>query len=277
MSLSLDIKRVFLSFAQQYFSTSQNKYVWNADARLTTIFIGDKFSAKSATLEKYPSIILSANSKRWGRTSIDQLSKFPGFGIDGTTKVRSDLVLGSVTYNCISVNPIEAEVIGSLLFEVLVGYKDQFRTNSINQLLDIQQGDTQQIRADTVGRAYLVPVTVYFSKQATITTGIDNFDLVVYTYIDKGFAELALQNIIGGSEYFDALVYSYSGQSVIFQSPPASGLAFTATYLDSVTLQNITDTFPVCDGIETVYELTSIPYCYNEMLNHININYAVLD
>ena len=265
MSISLDIKRIFLSFAQQYFRDLPNRYAWNPDSRLTKIFIGDKFSAVSPAIEKYPAIILSLNTMRWGRQSIDQRSSFPGFALDNVTKVRSDLILGSVTYQCLSPSPIEAELIADLLFENLVGQKDQFRANGINQLLDIQQGDSQQLRADTIGRLYAVPVTVYYTKQASVTTAPDNYDLLVYT---GDYSVPALQSVIG-LEYFDALTYNVSGLEIIFNQPPASGLQFSARYIDSITLQEVNEVIGTTDGVQLIYELTSEPYCFNEMLNHV--------
>ena len=265
MSISLDIKRTFLSFAQQYFRDIPNRYQWNADPRLTKIFIGDKFSATAPAIEKYPAIILSSNTKRWGRTSIDQREGFPGFALDNVTKVRSDLILGSITYQCLSPSPIEAELIADLLFENLVGYKDQFRSNNINQLLDIQQGDSQQVRADNIARLYAIAVTVYYTKQASVVTAPDNYELLVYT---GDFSIPALQSIVG-LEYFDALTYNVSGLEIIFNQPPASGLQFSARYIDAITLQEINEVIGTTDGIQLIYYLTSEPYCLNAMLNHV--------
>jgi hypothetical protein len=269
LSLSLNIKRTFLSFAQQYFRDVPTRYKWDPDPRLTKIFIGDKFSSKSATLEKYPSIILASNTKRWGRTSIDQRAKYPGLGVDNITKVRSDLVVGSITYQCLSSNPIEAELIADLLFENLVGYKDQFRSNDIHQLLDIQQGDSQQLRADTVGRLYAVPVTVYYAKQASITTAPVDYDLRVYTYTGN-FSESSLQSIVG-VEYLEALTYAVSGLEIVFNFPPASGLQLSARYVDAITLQEIDEVIGATDGVQVIYSLANIPYCLYANLNHINL------
>jgi hypothetical protein len=164
-----------------------------------------------------------------------------------------------------SPNGIEAELIADLLFENLVGYKDDFRSNEINQLLDIQQGDVQQVRADNIGRLYMVPVTVYYSKQSVIVTAPINYDLLVYT---GDFSVPALQSIIG-IPYLEALTYNVSGLNIIFNEPPASGLQFSARYIDAITLQEITEVIGTTNGIQFIYSLTHFPYCLNSMLNHV--------
>jgi len=266
MSLSLDIKRTFLSFAQHFFRDVPSKYAWNPNPKITGIYIGDKFSSKSATLEKYPAIILTENSKRWARTSIDQRQEYPGFGVDNKSKVRSDLVLGSVTYQCLSPNGVEAEYIADVLFNNLVAYKDDFRSNDIHQLLDIQMGEETPIRADVVGRVFMIPVTVYYSTQNMLVTSIANYDLRIYT---DGFGTSFLQSIIGvvpATEYF---TYTVSGAYVIFSEPLASGLTVYAQYIDAITLESHTETIGPGNGVATVYQLSSEPYSSSYLLNHI--------
>jgi hypothetical protein len=268
MSLSLNIKRTFLSFAQHFFRDVPSKYTWNPNPKTTGIFIGDKFSQKAGTLEKYPAIILTENQKRWARTSIDQRQKYQGFGVDNSSKVRSDLVLGSVTYQCLSPNGVEAEMVADVLFNMLVASKDVFRSNHINQLLDIQMGEEQPLRVDATGRVFMVPVTVYYSTQNTIITVVENYDLRVYT---DGFGTSYLQSIIGIQDPNNYAEYSVSGQSIIFNSPLVSGLSVYARYLDAITLEERNETVGPGDGTQNVYTLQHVPYSYNYMLNHIEI------
>jgi hypothetical protein len=243
-----------------------NKYTWNVNPKLTGIFIGDKFSAVAGTNEKYPAIILTENTKRWARTSIDQREAFPGLGIDNKTKVRSDLVVGSVTYQCISPNGIEANLVADVLFNALVAYKDDFRKNEIHQLLDIQMGEESLIRLDVIGRAVVVPVTVYYSKQSVIATVAGNYDIRIYT---GGFGTAYLQSIIGYDEVADYATYTVSGQYIWFTRPLVSGLTVYARFLDGITLQEKTEELGPGNGIDRLFTLSGAPYMYDTLLHYI--------
>jgi hypothetical protein len=236
------------------------------DPRLTQIYIGDKFSAISGTNEKYPAIILASRPKRWGRVAIDQRFKYPGFGVDNASKVRSDIVVGSVTYQCLSPNGVEAELIADALFNNLVAYKDKFRNNYIHQLLDIQMEEEQPIRVDNVGRVFAVPVTVYYAAQATVSTVAASYDLRVYT---DGFGTSYLQTILGVADPGDYLTYSVSGLTITFTDPLMSGLTVYAKYLDGITLADKTETLGTGNGTQKVFYLTSYPYELYPILRHI--------
>ncbi len=273
MSLSLNIKRTFLSFAQQLFRDVPSRYTWNVDPRLTKIYIGDKFSAISGTNEKYPAIIVAARPKHWARTSIDQRLKFQGFGVDNLSKVRTDLVVGAISYQCISPNGVEAELVADVLFDNLVAYKDRFRSNDIHQLLDIQMDEEQPIRIDNVGRAFMVSVTVYYATQSTVSTVAASYELRVYT---DDFGSSYLQTIIGQTSSDDYyLTYSVSGMDVIFTNPLLSGLTVYAKYLDGITLEDKIETLGTGNGLRTVYSLTGYPYEFYNILQHVDITYNV--
>jgi hypothetical protein len=273
MSLSVKLKRIFLSFAQQYFRDVPTPYKWDADPKKTKIFIGDSFAAKSATLEKSPAIILKANPKRWGRTSLDQRQDYPGFGFERLFKVRSDLVVSSMTYQCLSTNAIEAEMVADVLFSALVAYKDQFRGNGIHQLMDIQMGEQTLIRSDSVERLYAVGVTVFYASQETLITSNVQYEVRIYS---ERYAESLTQAIIGADlseeEY---LAYTVSGQTITFNYAPVSGLVLNAQYIDSITLLEKTEQLGIGNGNTLQFVLTSIPYFAGYMLGHVEFTNTV--
>ena len=273
MSLSLRIKRTFISFAQQYFRDVPTGYQWNKDPRLTAIFIGDKYSAKVGTAEKYPAIILTAGSKRWAKTSIDQRKQYPGFPLNRDYKVRADLVQGSIVYQCISDNGVEAGAIADALFNAIVAYKDALRRNGIHQILDVQIGEEQLVRADNVGRLYAVPVMVAYAAQSTLTTGSVDYSVQLYT--DAG--NMFIQSLFGLSNPAEAYTYTVSGTYVVFASPPPSGISLKAVYVDGVTLDPVSETLGTANGVNTTWALSSVPYSTVYKLQHIKFSQIAID
>ncbi len=272
MNFTLKLKRLFLSFVQQYFASTPTSYLWNADPKATQIFIGDKFSGRGGTAEKYPAVILSAFNLRWGRTAIDQLMQYPGFAVEPALKVRSDLVLGTLAFQCLSVAAPQAEMISDTIFTALVGFKDQFRQNGIHQILDIQLGDLQLIRSDTESRLYAIPVTVAFAVQSTVATGPDEFNLVVYSFADDA---TFLQSITGIPDPTGIYMYSVSGTQIIFNMAPPSGLQIQASYVTQGTLVSINESLGIADGSTIIFNLSQVPYTYVEPLNNLNFYFTV--
>ena len=265
---SLQIKRIFLSFAQNYFRDVPTGYTWNRDPRLTGIFIGDKFSAKVGTAEKYPAIILTSGTKRWAKTSIDQRKAYPGLGTNNVNKVRSDLVLSSVVYQCLSENGVEANTLADILFHALVAYKDDMRNNGIHQIMDVQLGEEQLIRSDNVARAFAVPVMVSFAAQTTLVTGSTEYSLQLYTTLGNSF----IQSLTGITDSMNTLMYSVSGQYVVFNQPPPSGLPVSAQYIDSITLDEVKEVVGTADGVTTIWALSNVPYNSTYKLQAFNFD-----
>ena len=265
--ISLRIKRIFISFAQHYFRDAPTGYQWTKDPRTTAIFIGDKYSSKIGTAEKYPAIILTSGGKRWAKTSIDQRKDYPGFPLNRDYKVRTDLVMSSVVYQCIGENGVEAGSIADVLFNAIVAYKDSLRRNGIHQILDVQIGEEQLVRSDNVARLFAVPVMVSFTTQSTLVTSAVDYSLRVYTNYGNSF----IQSVIGLSDVPEAAMYTVSGQSIVFNEPPASGVTIDARYIDSITLDEVNQSFGMANGVQTVWVLDSIPYSELYKINSINL------
>jgi hypothetical protein len=273
MNFTLKLKRLFLSFAQAYFANEPTSFIWNTDPKVTGIFIGDKYSGRGGTAEKYPAIILASFNLRWGRTAIDQLMQYPDFAVNPVNKVRSDLVLGSLVFQCLAQSGPQAEMISDTLFNAIIGFKDQFRKNGIHQILDVQEGDVQLIRTDSVkDRLYSVPISISFAVQSTIATGADEYNLVVFSVADNA---IFLQSLSGVQNPDGIYMYSVSGTQITFNIPPPSGLQLQANYVSAGSLLSITDNLGVADGSSLIYYLTYEPYSYVEPLNVLNFIFTV--
>ena len=70
-NISLDIKYVFISFAQQFFAT-HSKYTWNSELLKTKLVIVDKNAVDLEIVEKRPAIIVSRGSMAWTNTNPGQ-------------------------------------------------------------------------------------------------------------------------------------------------------------------------------------------------------------
>lgn len=271
MLLTNELKRVFLSFAQQYFETEHPKLIWNVDSRLTKIFIGDKNIAAPAVIEKMPSIILARGSMSFIQSSIDQLQYQNSVLGPPTTKQRTDLVRGTVTYNCASQNGVEAEEMANILFLNIVGFKDQFRSNGINQILGITIGEEQIARGDVVPRLAVVPVTVMFTAQSTILTTTDLYTINVYS---SGDYRAQMPN---GADDWNVspqmLGYTIQGTELTFTEPPASGQTLTADFTGKYTLTNYVDVVPagIVDGSNPIFILPEEVYSPYIILSGITI------
>lgn len=262
VNLPIAIKRVFLSFLQEWYATQDPKLIWNVDRRLTKIFIGDKFISSPEVVEKMPSIILSRGQLVWAQTSIDQMQTvdlpMSSAGMDPNKK-RTDLVRASITFQCISQNGIEAETIANTLFLNLVGFKDQFRRNGIHQIMGISMGEETLLRSDVAPRLVAVPVNVVFTVQASIATTLDLFTIAVL--MDTEFVPYA-EGGPYGNVYHDWFSYEISGNQLQFSYPPFSGSTLATTFVGRYTLTPYSNVTPagIVDGVNKVFTLPEAVY-----------------
>ena len=260
MNLPVDIKKVFLSFVQEWFQTQHSTLPWDPDIRRTKIFIGDKFVADSVTVERTPSIILTRGDMSWAQSSIDQMQNvdYP-FSPTGepANKKRTDLIKASITFQCVSQNGIEAETLANILFLNIVGYKDQFRSNGIHQIIGTSMGEEVLLRGDVVPRLIAVPVHILFTVQASLATTLDLYTIEVL--IDGDFTPYAEDTVLNaeGSVYNNWLAYEVSGLSLIFSLAPPAGSQLAVTYTGKYTLQQYVNVTPagIADGNNKIFTL----------------------
>jgi hypothetical protein len=271
-NLPLNIKKVFLSFIQQYYATEDPRLTWNVDKRLTKIFIGDKYIAAPEVVEKMPSIVLSRGTMTWAQTSIDQrlMTDLPmsSGGVD-PNKIRTDLVRASVTFQCVSQNGVEAESLANVLFMLLVGYKDQLRKNGIHQILNITMGEEVLIRSDVAPRLTAVPVNVTFTVQASMATTLDLY--LIKVLVDDRFTPYAegtlwgedpYRTVLYGRVHRDWFSYEISGSNMHFNEPPPSGAVIDVTYTGRYTLTQYNHIAPagLINGLNKHYTLPEDVY-----------------
>jgi len=276
LNLPIAIKKVFLSFVQQWFATQDSRLVWNVDKRLTKIFIGDKFIAAPEVVEKMPSIILSRGQMVWAQTAIDQMQQ-TDLPMGPSNKRRTDLVRASVTFQCLSQNGIEAETIANTLFLNFVGYKDQLRSNGIHQIMGVSMGEEQLVRSDVVPRLVAVPVNVVFTTQASIATSQDLYAIQVV--VISGVYTPYMEDGPYGHVYQDWFSYYISGSALLFSTPPPSGAVLSVGYTGKYTLQQYTNLTPagIADGVNMKFSLPEDVYSiYNNYSGLVIDPYTIL-
>lgn len=270
MNLPIDIKKVFLSFLQSYFTSEIVGFEWDVDPRKTKIFIGDRNIVSPPIIERMPAIIVTRGALAWIQSSIDQRLSTDSIAGAGN-KVRTDLAQGNITFQCLSQNGIEAESLASIIFTRVVAFKDQFRSNGIHQILNMTLGEEQVIRGDVVPRLISVPVSVRFTVQASLATTRD-------MYISKltlgGNVVPSFVSDTPGQPTVDWFSYVPSGNAIVFTTPPASGLGLSLNYTGAFSLSNYTNVIPngSVNGVNKIFTLPEAIYSPYAMLQHLEYN-----
>lgn len=266
-NFSLDIKRVFLSFAQAYFARDESEFPWEQNFVQSRIIIADKYDIDLEVVEKKPAILLSRGAFSWANLTMGQKAD-PYFAkkLNPLLGVQrySDLLTGQVTYNCIAKNGIVAERIANSIFIALTGFKQELRANGVHKIFRIDYGNEQPLKVNSDIDLTVVPVTVGFQTQKYIdsTKRWSQIDM----YIDE-----EVNN-------YDSDFFLISGNHIRFYAPPANGTTLEAVYTEAVTLNDITVT-PTGDvnGVNQDFWIPSYVHGYPLSADIIVSGYAVAD
>lgn len=258
MGFSLDAKRVFLSFAQSLFAENP-AFTWNIDPKVTGIIIGDKHFINNPLIEFKPAIIVSRGSMRWGQHTIDQRMDYNLTTLD---KKISDIVYGSVVFNVLSKSEYAAERLADYLFLKLTGHRDQFRKNGVNNILQIQLGDSVILKSQTDVEYTNIPISVSYGMQKTLDLTHDVFESIsiVSSLLNSAYADTAELGTaetggFGIGKFIQGVDYNISGIDVLFSTIP-SGVELEFTYIGSTTYTEYNEIIqiPINSGLE-VYTL----------------------
>jgi len=272
MGYGLDIKHIFLSFAQTLFSN--NDFItWNLNPNLTDIIIGDENFIANPLIELHPTIIIRRSAIRWGMVSIDQrasLDLFTG------AKGFSDLLYGALTYNVMAKKIQTAERLADYLFGALTGHRDQFKERSINKITGLTIGDPTLIKGPTEVELVNVPITVQFVYNKQLYTTPESVDLSVRSALLTGVTR---ENATLGSRpsgnfnngyYVELIDYTVSGLEISFLTIP-SGVELTFEYIGDLSSSAITETAEFADGNILTYILLESPRPWYETLSGIEV------
>jgi hypothetical protein len=287
-NINLWIKHTFLSFAQGYFSID-SKFTWNSNPILTKVIIADKFAVDLGVIEKKPAIVLSRGSYGWTDTvrgqdgvnsvlsnkKIDTLMPAPSANRWGNL-VLTDLIRGSVTYNVISKNGIEAEELANKLFIALSGYKQELRKYGIHKTMGLTIGDERTVKTTSEIEAMGVTVSLGFVAQRTIETAEDLNNIVVNYNFEKETTTGTTIVPIRAYENIDYTVTN-NGTRVDFVSPITSGvLSLDISYYDETQGLPWTEEILVPSGLDFVqapaFELSGAVHGYYVLTEEIIVS-----
>lgn len=269
-NINLWIKHTFLSFAQGYFSLD-TKFTWDSNPQTTKIIISDKFAVDLGVIEKRPAIVLSRGSFGWTDTvrgqdgqnsvlsskKVDTLSPEPT-GDKWLDLVFTDMLRGSITYNVLSKNGIEAEEIANKLFIALSGYKRELRRYGIHKTMGLAIGDERIVKTTSEIEAMGVTVSLGFMAQRTIETAAKLNNVEVVTQIPRETTTGTVIVDIPVCENIDYKVTN-NGTTIEFTNPPSEDTeAINVSFVDAITLDTVSsELVGDLDGENSTYIISS--------------------
>lgn len=194
-NIPLYYKKLFLTFAQAYFSESY-LFKWDPDIRLTKIIIADRFAIDLGKDLPMPALVLSRNQMGWGYVVRAQ-SAFNSANIDsnGITPLsniipnasyfaknsKTDLLSSSITFTALSKNGIQAEMIANDIFVAITGMADALRAAGIFKITGMSIGAETLLKSDSEIRIVAVPINISFLTQELINITEKYYNIYVYT------------------------------------------------------------------------------------------------
>ena len=275
--LSLDIKYIFLSFAQQYFkdSVSQSKYNWDPDVTKTKIVIADKYAIDLGVAVKRPSIILSRGGFGWSNIYRNEGSPPDDFFRERNVpygsadwkrnKKFTDLLSGTITYNVIAKNGVQAEEIADQLYIALTGYRDVLKKKGIHKVQNLTMSDERVVKQGSEIELQAVSISLSFLSQKSVALSDKQYNIRVWI------------NDVEQLEGIDFRVPP-DGTTIEFKCAPETGDEILMNYVDAVSLDEVTGVSPVesPDGDRTIFTIPNSGsiYGYYKILSDIIITEA---
>lgn len=219
-NFNIEIKRIFISFAQQLFAQNR-RHTWSSDQAETDILIADKNAVNTEIIEHNPSIIISRGPYGWSETSMGQMEEIDLMDMNNVR--YSDVLRGSIRYSCIARNGLVAEELGDILFGSLVGYKRSFKQKGVHSLRNINISEEQTLKTDSDIELTSVDVNVQFEMKRDISAGTDYHSIYLVDQDNYKY----YQNT-------DFYINTY-GQ-IVFYNEPEDYLEIQAIYINSLTL-----------------------------------------
>lgn len=264
-SYTLQIKRVFLNFLQQYFKQIVDaRYRWSENPQSTKIIIADKFSIDKPVNEKRPLIILSRQSISPANLSLKQRA-FLDFKNNKETFL--DLLQGSVVINCMAKSGTVAEDLAHLVLISILSYRDKLKGyNGVHTIERVQVGEETQVIVDASSTLINVPVIIQFTKSIGFTPVPD--------LTSAGYMTLVYSGVT--SYLYEALDYDVYRNRVCLHDPTEHTYeTITVTYIDNQSLNTITQVFSgVASGVQCFY-LDYNVYGYYPAIHEIRVDAAI--
>jgi hypothetical protein len=235
-SISLELKYVFLSFAQELFKANP-KYTWTYDPRTTKVVIADKYSADRGTVAKRPSIIVSREAFRWSgsfrqdgigpqKPQAQQVQQQNPNNLIGST--FTDLLQAAVTFQVIAQRPAEADELANQLFLALTAYRAALKQKGIHQITSLSLSEERVLDSGAEIKLTGVTITLSFVSQISVQQSDNHYNSKIF---------------VDGSRWYEGIDYKIlpGGSQIQFARPIPDGITPVITYIDAITLDEVSE------------------------------------
>ena len=159
------IKQLGLEFLQVMHSEDGpgTDRIWTEDPQQSEIMIVDKYTFNLDDVNVRPAIVANRGPQRWGNSSgISQLQE-----MDPRTakRIHTDLINGSVIFNCFAKDGIEAETIAGNVFDWFRVFRIPLRKSGFFKIDSAMIGEEALVKSDSTPDLSVVPVQVNASIQ----------------------------------------------------------------------------------------------------------------
>jgi hypothetical protein len=160
------IKQIGLEFLQTVYSENSpinTRFKWQDDESQTDITIIDKYTFNLDDVMARPAIVANRGPLRWMNTSGFQQTQ--EYSFQTAKRTSTDLIDGSVIFNCFSKNGIEAEEIAGNVFDWFRVFRDPLRKTGLFRVQSTTMGEEALVKSDSRPDLSVVPVQVEASVQ----------------------------------------------------------------------------------------------------------------
>lgn len=154
------IKQLGLEFLQVMYSADgpHTDREWDEEEDRSGIAIVDKYSFNLEDVNVRPAIVANRGPQKWANVSgIQQMQSLdPRTG----TKIHSDLIQGSVIFNCFARDGVEAETIAGNVFDWFRVFRDPLRKIGYFRIDSSMIGEEALVKSDSKPDLSVVPVQI---------------------------------------------------------------------------------------------------------------------
>jgi len=125
---TLAVKRVLLSWLQEFFAGRADFPFILGDERSTGVKIHDKHAFNMETVGNAPAVVLDRKPMRWARSSIDQ--NLGDFRLRAA-QAKMDLLSGQVIFHCLCKEGLVAEQVAHIVFFGLSIFDSEIRKRGL--------------------------------------------------------------------------------------------------------------------------------------------------
>jgi len=159
------IKQIGTEFLQLMYSESgpDTRCTWNEEIETSEIHITDKYSFNLDDVKVRPAIVANRGPTRWSNSSGFQQIQEIDFKTE--QQIGTDLIQGSVVFNCFSKEGLEAEAIAGDVFDWFRLFRKPLRKTGLFRVQSTTMGEEALVKSDSRPDLSVVPVQVEASVQ----------------------------------------------------------------------------------------------------------------